>query len=143
MTLVRFAGGFALVLLAASASAQTGAPTSWTLRIYAQGAPTALSSVTVQASQVQCNQAPDPVTAPLVNPDVWEWNDVVLPPGRVCLYRDASRLQSLPDGAYEGTVQAVNTDGPSAEGPRVPFTRLRPNPPAVPTGLRIIRQATP
>jgi hypothetical protein len=121
-----------------SLSAQTGVPTAWVLRVYAAGAATALSSITVATSQVACN-APVPPTGSTVNPTTWIWDDVVNV-GMTCSYVD-TRLPGLPDGSFEGTAQALNADGSSAETARVPFSRRRANPPAVPGTLRIIRPA--
>jgi hypothetical protein len=130
----------ALVLLAfglsvVPVSAQTGAPTSWVLRIYVQGSATPLSTFTVSVSQVACNQAA--ATGSSENPTTWRWDDIANA-GRQCAYSD-SRFSGLPDGSYEGTAQALNADGSSAETARVPFTRRRSNPPAVPTGLLFTR----
>lgn len=120
-----------LLLFPALAQAQTGTPTSWTLRIYQAGQATA-QAITVTAAQVQCNQT-SPTALGTENPTRWIWNDVANA-GKVCIYAD-TRLAALADGSYEGTASASNADGSSAETARVPFTRRRPNPPAVPTGL--------
>jgi hypothetical protein len=132
----------AVVLWAVPSLAQTGAPTSWTLRVYAQGGQSALSTITLGAAQVACNQPFVSSTAPVTNPTLWAWDDPISS-GRECRFDDASRLTALPDGAYEATAQAINSDGTSPETARVPFIRRRPNPPPVPTGLRFIRPATP
>ena len=125
-----------LVLYAASASAQTGTPASWNLRIYQQGGGTqVVPLVNVSAPTVACNQAA-PTSTNTENPTKWVWDDVSNA-GKVCIYLDATRLQGLPDGQYEGTAQAVNADGSSAESARAPFTRRRPNPPAAPSGVRL------
>jgi hypothetical protein len=121
---------FASVLFAVSAFAQTGTPTSWNLRLYTAGG-AQLNAISVTTAQASCNQ-PVP-TASGINPTKWWWGDPVNS-GRACLYDDATRLLALADGNYEGAAQAVNADGSSAETARVPFTRRRPNPPAVPTG---------
>lgn len=126
----------AMVAFTAPALAQTGVPTNWNLRTYAAGASAPLSTITVTTAQVQCGQAK--ATGATTNPTVWRWDD----PADVtkdCVFTDATRLTALADGSYEGTAQAVNADGSSAESARVPFTRRRPNPPAVPSGLRIIQ----
>jgi hypothetical protein len=132
----------AVLLYAAPVLAQTGAPTSWTLRVYAPGGQSALSTLSVTAAQVACNQPFVSSTAPVTNPTLWAWDDPFTS-GRECRYDDATRLTALPDGAYEATAQAINSDGTSPETARVPFIRRRPNPPPAPTGLRFIRPATP
>ena len=114
--------------------AQTGIPTSYTLRIYAAGSATA-TTLTVPVSQIQCNLAP--ATGSNLNPTKWRWTDPANT-GRECEYADAARLTALADGNYEGTASASNADGTSAEGARVPFVRRRPTPPGVPTGLSLI-----
>jgi hypothetical protein len=125
-----------VLLFSSTVYAQTGVPTSWTLRIYATGSTTPQSAITVTAAQVQCNQAPP--TGGTQNPTRWVWTDVVNA-GRECIFNDATRLGALPDGSYEATAQATNASGTSlTESARAPFTRLRPNPPAVPTGLRLL-----
>lgn len=121
-----------LMVFAASAQAQTGTPTSWKLAIYA--GTTVVSTTTVTAAQVQCNQ-PAP-TGSTENPKLWSWDDVANA-GKKCVFDDTARLVALPDGSYTGGVTAVNADGQSAESARAPFTRRRPNPPAVPTGVSL------
>lgn len=123
-----------LALSAVAVHAQTGTPTSYVLRVYAAGGAQVGAAVTVAASQVSCNQPT--ATGSNLNPTRWRWNDPVNV-GRDCVFDDASRLTALPDGNYEGTAAAANADGTSAETARVPFVRRRPNPPAVPTGLRL------
>ena len=121
-----------LLLHSGSVVAQTGVPTSWNLRIYNAGSATASSNLPVTTAQVQCGQSK--MTGGALNVTVWRWDDPA-DPTKDCVYTDA-RLTALPDGSYEGTAQAVNADGSSAETARVPFTRRRPNPPPVPTGLK-------
>lgn len=125
-----------ILLYASSSLAQTGTPTSWTLRVY-QGATVIGSPTVVTTAQVQCNQTP-PATTNNQNPTRWVWNDITNA-GKVCIFDDAARLTGLGDGSYEGTASAANADGSSAETARIPFSRLRPNPPAVPTGLVITK----
>jgi hypothetical protein len=139
MRTVVFALLFCL-FLASPSLAQTGAPTQYTFRIYNPGATEAVSPLTVPVAQVLCNQAP-PIAGTSVNPLKWVFNDPANA-GRVCVYDDTSRLTVLADGTYEGTAQAVNAAGPSAETARVPFSRNRlasPGPPLVPTGLILTR----
>lgn len=128
-----------LALLVPPATAQTtDPPTSYTLRIYVTGQPAALSTATIQATAVACNQAaPAPTVPPALNPTRWIWDDPVTA-GRVCIYSDATRFNGLADGSYEGTAQALNAAGSSAETARIPFTRRRPTLPGVPTNPRII-----
>lgn len=121
-------------LVSATAMAQTGTPTSWNLRIYAAGGATAQSTVSVTTAQVQCGQVK--ATGSTTNPTIWRWDDPA-DAAKDCVFSDATRLTALADGSYEGTAQAVNADGSSAESARSPFTRRRPNPPAVPTGVRV------
>ena len=122
-------------LVSVAASAQTGTPTSYTLKTYQAGTATvALAPLTVSVAQLACNQDA-PSTTSTENPTRWSWADPVNA-GKVCIYTD-TRLATLADGAYEGTASAANADGSSAETARVPFTRRRPNPPAAPGGLRI------
>lgn len=123
------------LLLSTPALAQTGTPTSYTLRVYAQGVASPVTALVVQATQVLCNQ-PVVNAVNVTNPTVWFWDDRTQV-GKLCLFSDAERFAALPDGAYEATVQAINADGSSGESSRVPFSRRRPNPPAVPTGLRL------
>ena len=117
--------------------AQTGVPTSWTLRIYQPGSATALNTLAVPVASVTCNQAPVSSTPPATNPTTWRWDDPATA-GRDCVYADTTRLIALADGNYEGTAVASNADGVSAESARVPFVRRRANPPGVPMGLRLI-----
>lgn len=122
-----------LLLYAVPASAQTGTPTSWNLHRYIAGSSTKLDSITVTTAQVQCGQVKAGGGA--LNVQFWRWDDPA-DTTKDCVYNDASRFNALPDGNYEGTAQASNADGSSAETARVPFTRRRPNPPPAPTGLR-------
>ena len=132
-----FALACLLCLLSVDVFAQ--APTSWTLKIYAAGSTTPLQAFAVTTQQVACNQAqPTVQTPPVQNPTQWVWDDPVMI-GRACILIDTTRLLSLPDGSYEGTATAVTAEDTSAESARVPFSRLRSNPPAVPTGVRFIR----
>lgn len=124
------------VLASLSLSAQTGVPASYVLRVYAQGSTTPTTTLSVPVSQISCNQATVPGVGGVENPSAWRWTDPAAP-GRDCVYQDTARFAALPDGAYEGTISAVNAAGSSAETARIPFTRARPNPPAVPTGARI------
>jgi hypothetical protein len=128
----------ALCLYAAPALAQTGIPASYTLRIYTDGTPQ-VSALTVSLAQITCNLATSPGTGtePAENPTLWIWDDPVNA-GKLCAFTD-SRFSALPNGNYHGTATAENADGSSAETASVPFTRRRPNPPAVPTGLRVIK----
>jgi hypothetical protein len=128
-----------VLLWAVPSLAQTGVPAAWTVRIYQAGQTAPIQTFTVTAPL--CNQAPPPVEpSPVVNPTTHVWDDPVNL-SRVCLVHDAPRLAALEDGAYESTVSASNAaNDSSAETPRVPFVRRRPNPPAAPTGYRLIRQ---
>jgi hypothetical protein len=127
--------GFLSLVCTVSAQAQTGVPSNWDLKIYQQGTGTVLSNINVQAPTVVCNQTP-PTTTSTENPDRWVWNDPQNA-GKVCIFLDATRLQNLPDGSYDGAATARNADGTSAESARAPFTRRRPNPPAAPSGVRL------
>lgn len=121
-----------LVCLASAASAQT--PESWTLRLYQNG--TLLSLLKVSATEASCGQVKVPITGEkVVNPTVWRWDDPA-DTTRECFVADA-RLLALPDGEYAATIEAVNAVGPSSESAPFPFSRWRPRPPAVPTGLRL------
>jgi hypothetical protein len=124
-----------VVLIASQAVAQ-GIPTSYVFRVYARGASTASSTMTLQATQVPCNLAPAPAVTE--NPTHWQWDDLATA-GRSCRVDDSARFNALADGSYEVTIQAVNADGASEETPRVPFGRRRPTPPAVPTTPRLTR----
>jgi len=126
--------GCLAVLMAGPVSGQNVTPTSYTLRVYAQGATTATTTLSVPYAQWLCNQPP--VNGSTLNPTAWFLDDIKLP-GKLCLYSDAARFQALPDGAYEATVSAVNADGSSAETSRYLFTRRRATPPDVPTGFRL------
>lgn len=129
----------ALCLYAAPALAQTGIPTSYTLKIYTDGTPL-VNTLSVGVAQVTCNLATAPTgTVPAENPTTWVWDDPVNA-GKFCTFNDSARFSALPNGNYHGTATALNADGSSAETASVPFTRRRPNPPAVPTGLRISTQ---
>jgi hypothetical protein len=108
---------------------------SYNLRVYPAGSATATTSLNVPVASISCNQAPV-AGVNVENPTTWRWSDPTNA-GRDCVFTDAARFTALPDGSFEGTVQALNADGPSAETARVPFTRRRPAPPAVPTNPRI------
>src|SRR5688572_404970 len=83
------------LLYAAPALAQTGTPTSYVLRVYAQGAATPATTVSVPVANVACNQ---PVTAGAsTNPTKWRWNDPNSA-GRDCVFDDSTRLLALADG---------------------------------------------
>jgi hypothetical protein len=134
MRRVVFLAVLGLLVSGIGLAAQSGQPTAYVLKIYPAGSSAATSTVTVPVASVQCNQAV--VTGSTVNPTKWRFNDPNSA-GRDCVYDDATRLQGLADGNYEATAAASNADGLSAETARVPFVRRRPNPPAVPTGLRV------
>lgn len=122
-------------LYAAPALAQTGTPTSYVLRVYVQGAALPIApAATIPVASFQCGQPK--ATGSTVNPTKWRIND----PANAtldCVLDDTARLNGLSDGNYEGTLAAANADGTSAETARAPFSRRRPNPPAVPSNLRI------
>lgn len=122
------------VVMAVPVSAQTGTPTNWILQLYVAGGAAVGTGTSVSAPAVQCGQTR--VAGDTQNPTMWKWADPA-DSTKDCVFNDAARLAALPDGNYEGTVRAVNSDGMSAESARAPFTRRRPNPPAVPTDLRI------
>jgi hypothetical protein len=127
-----------VVLYSVGAYAQTGAPTVVEFRVYQAGAPSPLGpALTVPLANLSCNQA-QVTTGSSLNPKQWRFNDPVNT-GRDCVLADATRFDALPDGNYEGTIAYANADGSSAEVARVPFSRRRANPPAVPTGLRILQ----
>lgn len=126
-----------LALYAAPVSAQTGAPTSYIFRIYQSGSNTVIGGLlSVPAANIPCDLAPE--TGSNINPVRWRFVDPARPT-RECEFPDAARLTALSDGNYEGTAAAANADGTSAETARVPFVRRRPNPPSVPTGLKVIQ----
>lgn len=127
---------FAWVALGAPAQAQDP-PTSYTLRVYAQGAASPLTTLDVPIIGISCDQpdTPPPAETP-TNPKKWAWDDPDRV-GRDCVYLDGARFDALPDGDYDATIIAVNAAGASTEHPRVPFVRRRPQPPAAPMGLRI------
>src|SRR5262245_11872645 len=109
----RFALLIASILLfnTPAVSAQTGTPTSYTLRVYAQGATTPTTTLTVLATAVICGQAK--VTGGSTeNPTQWRWDDRA-DSTKQCVYADATRFTALADGSYTGTVTASNTDGAS------------------------------
>ena len=118
------------------ASAQ--AITSWTLRIFNTGAPVALSTTSLLAANVVCNQAPPPAGS-AVNPSRVVFDDAITL-GRVCIWTDpgAGPLFSVPfGGAFEASLTATNIAGTSAESARASFTRpgLAPG---VPMGVRLV-----
>ena len=127
-------GLFAILCLlyAVPVFAQTGIPTQYVFVIYQGQAP--VSTATVQKTQLTCGLPKS--TGGSTNPTKWRFDDPANP-ATDCVYDDTTRLMGLPDGNYEGTARAVNADGSSPETARVPFVRRRPNPPGVPTGLRI------
>ena len=118
------------------ASAQ--AITSWTLRIFNTGAPVALSTTSLLAANVICNQAQPPAGS-AVNPSRVVFDDAITL-GRVCIWTDpgAGPLFSVPfGGAFEASLTATNIAGTSAESARASFTRpgLAPG---VPMGVRLV-----
>jgi hypothetical protein len=125
-----------LLCVASTSLAQSGTPVSWRLQIYLAGGGPVGVPVTVTKPAVQCGQT-RPAQANTLNPVRWRWFDTA-DKTKDCLFDDAVRLQALPDGQYEGTITAINADGPAAEGPRLPFERRRPNPPAVAEGGRVV-----
>lgn len=135
---------FLLALLFATvAFAQAPPITSWTAKVYAAGTNTVVQTFIITVQQATCNQ-PKFTSTDTLNPDTWVWDDPFTA-GRDCFFDDNARvdpgrLSALPDGNYEGTTTAVNSDGASPESTRAPFTRRRPVPPAVPTGVRLIHR---
>ncbi len=129
-----------LVFMAVSAApALAQAPTSYVIRIYQGTSTVPAQSFTVTAQQVSCNQLQPTVKAPPVeNPIMVVWNDYVNA-GQACLYVNPQIFEALADGSYEGTISAATDSEESPESARVPFSRRRPNPPAVPTGVRFTR----
>jgi hypothetical protein len=124
--------------LATSASAQI---LSWNLSIYQS--PLFISAISVAADQVRCLQ-PAPASISTENPTTWVWDDAANP-GSVCTYVD-TRLAALPDGAYEGSAQAVSAGGASNESARAAFsikTSAPPPPPPPQSGCTYNGQAYP
>ena len=126
----------AVVLCPSLVSAQ--AITAWTLRIFNTGAPVALSTTSLLAANVVCNQAPPPAGS-AVNPSRVVFDDAITL-GRVCIWTDpgAGPLFSVPfGGAFEASLTATNIAGTSAESARASFTRpgLAPG---VPMGVRLV-----
>jgi len=132
--------GFVLVL-APAAHAQ--AITSYTYKIFNQGATAPFTTASLPATAVVCNTTPKlTATGTTVNPTKVAWDDPANPTTADCVYTDPGTgpLLSLPFGAqaYTSTVAAVNAVGPSADSASSnPFSR-----PGVvvnaPTGLRVI-----
>lgn len=125
-------------LVASLAHAQ--APTSYQANYYNVGAPSPLQSETFAASSAVCNQAPI-AAASTVNPSRVVLADTVNA-GKICVISDPAggTLVSLPVGTgtnYEGTLQAINAVGASAESARVPFSRGAA--PPAPTGVLFVR----
>jgi hypothetical protein len=123
-----------LVMMGAVHAEAQGAPTAYVLAIYQAGSSTPTSSATVAKSAMTCGQPK--ATGVSTNPTKWRIDD----PANAaldCVYDDTVRLQALADGSYEASAKASNADGTSAETARVPFVRRRPNPPGVPTGVRL------
>lgn len=112
--------------------------TSWTLRVYNQGAQLPLSTTTLLPISVMCNQAP-PAAGPATNPSRVVWDDGANA-GKVCIWTDPGTgpLFSVPfGGTYDGTLAAINSAGTSPESVRAPFTRPG-SVPASPSGLRFL-----
>lgn len=120
---------------------QAGQPVDqYEFRIYAQGAPSPLTTSRIAANLTVCDLVPPPVVAgPIANPTALVWDDPQRP-GRVCQWAfnaPTDQLVQLPDGQHEGTVAAVYLNTAGLETPRVPFVRVVPRP-AV-TGVRLTR----
>jgi len=123
-----------LLLLPSPAVAQ--AITGYELRVYAPGAAMPQSTTPFPATAVQCNQ-PQVTTTNTTNPTRVVWTDPALS-GRECIWTfgGGGVIPSLPSGAYEGALLAINDAG-SAESARAPFVRL--DVPAAPGGVRLLR----
>lgn len=130
-----------LIGMASVASAQV--PTSYTLKVFNQGAPQPIATSALPTSAFVCNQtAPD--TTNTANPNKVLFNDPdPANPGKVCIFIDGGSgpLLSLPfgSGIYVATIAAVNTAGPS---PDSALSNLfsRPGATAVaPVGLKVYR----
>ena len=128
----------AFVLTASLVHAQ--AVTSYTFGVYNQGAPNPLQSTSIPAASFTCNVSKIVVTGTVVNPTQIAFNDPVNA-NKDCLYTDPGNgpLLALPFGsqAYEATLTAVNSVGPSPVSARSGlFTRPGATA-AAPTGLRV------
>ena len=121
-------------------SAQT--VTSYTLKIFNQGAPAPLTTTVLPATNFVCNQPQPASTTNTANPTTIAFNDP-LNAGQACLYVDPGTgpLFSLPfgTGTYTATVAATNSVGTSADSAvSNPFTRPGVVA-AVPTAVRVYR----
>lgn len=115
-------------------------PTSYRFSIYTPGTgggPVG-APLDVPTTALQCDQPPPtPQTPPVINPTRWVFDDF-LRVGRVCIFPDAARFDQLGDGSYEGAVASSSSVGVGPESPRIPFSRLRPQPPLAPTGVMVL-----
>lgn len=128
------------LLLTVPAYAQTGAPTSWTLRTFIGSTQTTVDGVLpIPLQAVTCDLAPEAGVDNVVNPKRIGFDDPARP-GRQCQANVEAYVAALPDGTgYTFEITAVNADGATVGLARSnPFVRRRPNPPAAPTGLKAI-----
>lgn len=127
-----------LTIGAATASAQTGAPTDYRALYYQPGATQPMQqSDSFAATAAQCNQAPL-VNPNTVNPTRFAWADLANA-GRVCVAQvnQGGALFSLPVGPYEAVLVASNAAGASPESNRASFSRAAA--PGAPQGFQLVR----
>lgn len=138
MTRFRLLVCAAALVCGSMTSAQTVTPiTSYNLRIYPAASTTVRSTTAVAAAAVTCDLPQEAATSN-VNPNRVYFDDPVRA-GRRCFWEDASAtgpIRGVPDGSYEGTLQAVNSAGPGPESARSPFSVMRPVVPAELLGIR-------
>jgi len=130
----------ALLLTLCAAIAQAQTTTSYTLKIYAQGATQPTSTTSLQAQNFVCGQPQLPATA--TNPTRVQFNDPA-DPTKACEYRDPGTgpLFALPFGPqnYTATLTAVNGAGASPESAAsLPFSHPGAAA-AAPTGVHVTR----
>lgn len=131
----------ALIYLAIPALVHAQTITSYTFRVYNQGASAPVQTSVFQIANVQCNQpAVTPPTGTVSNPNRVAWNDPVNA-GKACIWNDPGTgvLFSLPFGAqvYEATIVATNGAGTSPESARSNLFTRPGLPPAVLTGVLV------
>lgn len=129
-----------LLLIAGSASAQTGALVSYELQVH-QGAvvtgPPYFRTVTIPITPTLCNQPIFSTTpATIVNPTKADWDDPVNA-GRLCLADLTAFFAGLPAGSYISTITSLDdlnrVSGRSAVSNPFTVVPLR----AAPTGLQV------